>query len=326
MQTEEYVEIDDVEVTVAGQLPTKDEPEESDVEKKSEEPVPPAEEEEKAEPEEETEEPADEEPSPPEEIDETVEISAEDIKAEIAELEAARNKLKEETEYWRGEKRRHRGLYFAERDRHVPEEPERPAEPGRDDFESVLGPKPAADNFETEAEYYESLSEYNTRKAIMEYEAQRMTLDLQQQLGAFKETVYTAGESKYEDFEEVVGDPRLPITTQMLNIMRDLNNPEDVAYYLGRNPHETIKISQMTPVRIARELTQIEVKLAQASVESPEIPPNQPEKPKPHVTTKAPPPVRPIKGGVEQVEKDPDKMTPEEYRKWRERGGGEIVY
>ena len=320
---EERIEPDDVEVVGVGQVPSEEpDEEEEEVEEPEEEPAEPEEEAE----EEEAEEPPAEEAEEPEEevpVDELPEVDPEALKAEIAELEEARAKLREDTEYWRGQKRQARDDFFRPEPRET-EEPVPQVPEGREtDFQDVLGPKPVADNFETYEEFYEAVADYKAEEKILQYESQRMSRNYSNQIETFKDTVIQAGVSKYEDFEEIAMDPRVAITTQMVDIMRELDYPEDVAYYLGRHPNEAIKMSRMTPARIGREMTRLEIRI-QEDLKS--EPPIEPESPQPLKTSKAPPPVKPVKGGVEQVTKDPQKMTPEEYREWRERGGGDPEY
>jgi hypothetical protein len=320
---EEHLEPNDIEVVgVEGgpSLTGDEEPEEK--EEVEEAPVSTEPEEAEAAPAEEEEEPAAEEVESEEEepeVDEPPEVTPEDLKAQLAELEETIAARKERAEYWKEQKALRRREYFQPPGAEIPEE--EPPAPAEIDYQAVLGPKPKQDDFETYEEYYEALADYRADVKILQFQAQQHNQGQIREIEMFKETVIEAGTAKYEDFEEVARDPALAITGQMLDAMRELDAPEDVAYYLGRHPNEAIKIARMTPAGMGRALTQLEFRIQQEVTSTPPIEPTSPQ-PK-RKTSGAPPPVRPVKGGAEQVSKDPDKMSPEEYREWRERGEGD---
>jgi hypothetical protein len=247
-----------------------------------------------------------------EDVDEPPVVPEEEIQPELAELDKLIAERKEKAEYWKEQARERRREYF-QPGYTTPGETEEPV-PAE---ESVLGPEPQQEDFESYDDYYRALARYETDQRIAYHEQQRMTQSMIQDLEIFKTSVVEAGAAKYGDFEEVARDPSLAITTQMLDVMRELEYPEDVAYYLGRNPSEAIKIARQTPARIAVSLVQLENRI---QTELKTNPPEKPSSPQPRTT--APPPVKPVSGGAEQVEKDPSKMSPAEYREWRESGGG----
>lgn len=110
---------------------------------------------------------------------------------------------------------------------------------------------------------------------------------------------------KYADFDAVALAPDVPITEGIADIIRGSDAAADLAYYLGKNRAEAMRIAQMTPMSAARELGRIEASLAA---------------PKPRTESKAPPPITPGKASGSGA-KSPDKMSAEEYRAWRESGG-----
>ncbi len=78
---------------------------------------------------------------------------------------------------------------------------------------------------------------------------------------SFREKAEKASE-RYPDFDRVVGNPSLPINAAMAEFIADSDHGADVAYFLGKNPERAQDISEMSPVRAARELTRIEAELA----------------------------------------------------------------
>jgi len=67
---------------------------------------------------------------------------------------------------------------------------------------------------------------------------------------------------KYDDFEQVAYNPKVPITEAMAETIRSSDIGPEVAYYLGSNVKEAERISQMTPLGQAKEIGKIEAKLA----------------------------------------------------------------
>lgn len=87
---------------------------------------------------------------------------------------------------------------------------------------------------------------------------------------------------KYEDFEQVAYNPRVPITQVMAETIQSSEIGPDVAYYLGSNPKEADRISKLNPFLQAKEIGKIEAKIAS----------DPPQK----KTSTAPAPIQPVKG------------------------------
>jgi len=68
--------------------------------------------------------------------------------------------------------------------------------------------------------------------------------------------------SKYEDFEQVAYNPKLPITNVMAETIQSSDIGPELAYFLGTNPKEADRISRMSPLSQAKEIGRIEAKLA----------------------------------------------------------------
>jgi hypothetical protein len=67
---------------------------------------------------------------------------------------------------------------------------------------------------------------------------------------------------KYDDFEQVAYNSKLPITNEMAQTIQSSEVGPDIAYYLGSNPKEAERISRLSPLSQAKELGKIEAKLA----------------------------------------------------------------
>lgn len=65
------------------------------------------------------------------------------------------------------------------------------------------------------------------------------------------------------DFEQVVGNPSLPITPEMAELIMDSDQPAELAYYLGKNVHEARRIASLdSPMELARAIGRLEARLS----------------------------------------------------------------
>jgi len=117
---------------------------------------------------------------------------------------------------------------------------------------------PPVDQFESPEAYAEALAEKKAQELIAARERQQQQAQL---LEAYHDREEAARE-KYEDFEQVAYNPKLPITDVMAETIQASDIGPDVAYYLGTNPQEATRISRLTPFLQAKEIGKIEAKLA----------------------------------------------------------------
>jgi hypothetical protein len=108
--------------------------------------------------------------------------------------------------------------------------------------------------------------------------------------------------AKYDDFEEVAFSQDVPVSEAMAEVIAESDVGAELAYYLGKNLEIASRIAQLSPLAAAREIGKLEAKLSQ-----------QPSK-----ETKAPPPIEPV-GQRGKVSEDPDKMSVEDWLKWRQK-------
>lgn len=116
-------------------------------------------------------------------------------------------------------------------------------------------------------------------------------------LSASWATQRTAAVEKYQDFAEVVENPALTITPAMAATIMQTANGADLAYHLGKNPAEAVRIAEMPPVRQAFELGRIAAAL------------NAPKA----VVTAAPAPITPLGATARANPKSPHEESMEEY-------------
>jgi len=118
-------------------------------------------------------------------------------------------------------------------------------------------PPLAPDDFESAQQYAEALAEQKARELL----AQRETAQQQAAiLESYKDREEEARD-RYEDFELVAYNPNLPVTDVMAQAIQASDIGPEVIYWLGSNPKEASRISQLSPVLQAKEIGKIEANL-----------------------------------------------------------------
>jgi len=85
-------------------------------------------------------------------------------------------------------------------------------------------------------------------------------LDMQRLEDEFNRDLERASE-KYEDFDEIINDHRLPFTKDISTVLRVLPNPGDVIHALGKNRDELYRIAGLSSHAQAKELTKLSTAL-----------------------------------------------------------------
>ena len=116
----------------------------------------------------------------------------------------------------------------------------------------------SAEQFESPEAYAEALAYQKAEELIAKREAAKQQ---SQVLESYQEREESARE-KYDDFEQVAYNPKLPITNVMAETIQSSDIGPELAYYLGSNPKDADRISRMTPLSQAKEIGKIEAKLA----------------------------------------------------------------
>ena len=135
---------------------------------------------------------------------------------------------------------------------------------------------PSIDNFESPDAYAEALAFKKAEELLAQRDRQKEQAVI---VEAYSEREEKARD-KYDDFEDVVYNPKLRITDVMAETIQYSDIGPDLAYWLGTNPKEADRIARLPPLMQAREIGKIEVKLAD----------NHPVK----KTTSAPTPISPV--------------------------------
>jgi hypothetical protein len=137
-------------------------------------------------------------------------------------------------------------------------------------------PIASVDQFESPEAYAEAMAYQKAEELLAKREAAKQQSQVLESYHDLEEEART----KYDDFEQVAYNPKLPITNVMAETIQSSDIGPELAYYLGSNPKEADRISRMTPLGQAKEIGKIEAKLASA-------PPIK-------KTTSAPAPISPV--------------------------------
>lgn len=126
----------------------------------------------------------------------------------------------------------------------------------------------------------------------------------QQQMAERGQSVSKVGAEAYPDFMSAVTTlDALGISGEQVNSLLGMDDAHKVIYALGKNPEEAERILALPPLQQGRELERMASKAVQ---------------PAPRAVSKAPAPITPVDGST-TVEKDPSKMSMDEWTKWREK-------
>lgn len=141
----------------------------------------------------------------------------------------------------------------------------------REQLANIQSPKseqqngePKPEQFKTYEEYLDKLTDWKVEKrmeAISRQTAEQRQIQAQQSHeGKIRENLSKAAD-KYEDFEEVISNPTLPITIAMRDAIGESEIGGDIAYYLGINIKEAESIANMSPVAQIKAIDRLEQKL-----------------------------------------------------------------
>jgi hypothetical protein len=117
---------------------------------------------------------------------------------------------------------------------------------------------PPIEQFNSPDEYAEVLAERKAEELLARREQARMQSEIIESYHDKEEDARI----KYDDFEQVAYNPKLPITDVMAQTIQSSDIGPDMAYYLGTNPKEADRISRLSPFMQAKEIGKIEAKLS----------------------------------------------------------------
>lgn len=167
---------------------------------------------------------------------------------------------------------------------------------------------PKLEQYASIEEYLDALADHKaaqkTDKFFREREAKESASKQQSEQARLHEGFTKQTEQArqaYDDFDDVVDNPDLPISPAMAEAIMRSQNGADVAYYLGKNPDEAIRLANLDPFSAAVEIGRIAATVV---------------RPQARKASNAPAPIQPVGNRATPVQ-DPEKMSADEWLKWR---------
>jgi hypothetical protein len=228
-----------------------------------------------------------------EEVAVTEEVSEEEAVEEVPKKQTAQERIDEIT--WKFREAERQANYWKKL---ASEEPR----PAKEEAESTdILARPVIDNFETTAEYEDALFGWYDKKRVDADKVKAHTKTVKENIGVFNKN---AAEFKktHKDFSKVIEAP--VFTDTMRNVLFTMEGGPEIAYHIAKNPQVGSEFGKLSPTQQIFKIAEIrnEIKLAHST----------------RTITGASEPIEPV-GDTGHQEKDPDKMTTEEWMAWNKK-------
>lgn len=173
--------------------------------------------------------------------------------------------------------------------------------------------KPEPGNYTDPDQYLAELAGWSAAQAVTRNHVEDVsdqirqieTAGRRQQIETF-ETQAQELAAQFPDFQaarQVAANPAI-VSQPLSEMVLESDVAAHLAYHLGKNPTEAMRLSKLGLVAMAKEVAALEARF---------------QTPKPKTVTTAPTPIRPVTPAGTAM-KDPDSMTNEEYRAARKAG------
>jgi len=173
----------------------------------------------------------------------------------------------------------------------------RPKVPLYEDFESI------SDYNEAVASYHENLFDWKIKQREQEVNIQTVNSNRREEMRKLDDTYNEKAAKaieKYSDYIDVV--EKSPFTYAMEEAIKKSENSAEIAYHISKNPEIQGKLLNSSPIDVAIEIHKLDLKFTQGL--------NQKR------VSSAPSPITPVNSEGAGVEKDPSKMSDDEYFTW----------
>lgn len=174
-------------------------------------------------------------------------------------------------------------------------------------------PKPTVEQFQDYADYVEALTDWKAGQKVNEALSARDAEKAKEAEGRVKQSKAQIWEERQAatraatpDYDEVVGLSEIQVAAHVAEALIDSDVGPALAYQLAKNPELAERINALPPLAAAREIGRLEASLSKPAVAAPE-----------NKVSKAPPPISPV-GARSTPVSDPEKMSTDEWLKWRQ--------
>lgn len=118
--------------------------------------------------------------------------------------------------------------------------------------------------FETQEAYEDALLEYGDRRRDLIDQQRSAEREQKEQATQFQKTAdetVAKGRAKFSDFDAVINDGLGPFLNPVLRQALVLGGGHELAYWLGKNPAEAARVSQLPPMQMILEIGRLDAKV-----------------------------------------------------------------
>ena len=159
--------------------------------------------------------------------------------------------------------------------------------------------RPTKEQFGEEADFIEAMTDWK----IAQREKATKVESVNNDWGKKEE----AARSSYDDYDEAIQDAAdVFVSKSAIDAILDSPLGAEIRYYLAKHPDEAEATRGMSDVAAMRHIGKIEAKIEAQKTNKPAV-----------KASSAPAPIKPVKTTGGAAEKDPSKMTFQEFSQWR---------
>lgn len=175
-------------------------------------------------------------------------------------------------------------------------------------------PKPKPEQFSDMFEYAEALSEWTADKRIKEEKAKEAAQRVEQERAKVMDTWASRVNdfrSKTPDFDDLVGSADVVVSNEVRDAIFESDVGPQILYHLAENPDVAKKLSGLSAIGALRMVGKLEAKFEDSPTSTP--------KETAAKTSKAPPPITPIKAKANGpvTELDDNRQFHGSYQAWK---------
>lgn len=163
---------------------------------------------------------------------------------------------------------------------------------------------PARDKFESDEAYVQALTDYMVERKLAGVKQELAQHQSQSRTQTEWVSKINQARADYADYDSVMEDAQdIPIEPAVAEAIQSSELGGDIAYYLGKNPEEALRINSLSPYAAAREIGRIESYVEYEKT----------QKAKKPSVSKAPNPIKPVHSSTSTASKSLEDMSPSEY-------------
>lgn len=192
-------------------------------------------------------------------------------------------------------------------------------EPKGSEKQVAANGEPQRESFGTDIEYMKALVRWEMKQEQENDRLKEAAADRKEIVNAYNRRALEL-QAQHGDYNEVVGKNTEPIPSKVAQVIfEDLENGPDVCYFLGKHPEICQEMMEVGPRKAVAMAWKISEQLAPGEKKDDEEV-DEKEEAKVKVTSKAPPPIKPVNSGSTKSSVPIDRMSMADYKKARAAG------